>query len=537
MNVGLGLRWKLVGSYLLIVGVVLVSVVLFTRYAVQSLFLSYQEAMMARQAFGIAHYVETLYNITGGNWARVSPIFTETTGLVRGTVWIADKTGHIVLTQAAPTGAQPPSQRRIAAALKGKSVAGASMGLFGQSGHVWVVMPIWDEGTPNIVGAVYVETVLDAPLPSQPGPEGRDHFPLLLVQTASDFVTGVETRLAVSGTIVGLLAIGLGIWLARSITEPIQRLRRTVRRIASGDLTQRVVVQTGDEVGALAHDINLMAERLESDITELRRQEQLRRDLVANVSHDLATPLTGIQGFTEALLDGVVSEEPERTDLYASIYTEVQRLRRLVGDLQDLSSLENGMGHIQPGPLRLGEIVDEAVKVERKEAEERGITISGDIPDGLSEVWADGDRITQVLFNLIDNAMRYTPVGGQIVVSARQDDQWIEVTVSDTGSGIPKEELPYVFERFHRVDRSRSHETGGSGLGLAIVKAIISKHGGQVSVESDLGSGTTIHFTLPVYRTDETSEKHLHKETKLSSSGSAQKTTLAAAGSHLDPAS
>ncbi|MCL5947502.1 MAG: cell wall metabolism sensor histidine kinase WalK, partial [Chloroflexi bacterium] len=476
MGIGLSLRWKLVGSYLLIVVVVLISVVVLTRYAVQSLFLSYQEAVMARQALGVAHYVVTLYNATGNNWSRVSPIFKETTGLVRGTIWVADKTGSIVLSQAAPPGARLPSRSRIITALKGKSIAGASMSLFRQPGLVWAAVPIWDEGSRNIVGVVYVETALDAPSPPQLGPGGRDHFPLLLVQTASDFVTGVESRLAVTGVIIGLLAVGLGVWLARSITEPIQQLRRAVGRIASGDLTQRVVVQTRDEVGALAHDINLMAERLEGDVTELRRQEQLRRDLVANVSHDLATPLTGIQGFTEALLDGVVSEESERADLHASIYTEVQRLRRLVGDLQDLSSLENGMGHIQPEALQLDGIVDEAIKVERREAEERGITISVNMPEDLAEVWADGDRITQVLFNLIDNAMRYTPAGGQIIVSAHQHGRWVEVVVRDTGLGIPEEELPYVFERFHRVDRSRSHETGGSGLGLAIVKAIILMH-------------------------------------------------------------
>jgi signal transduction histidine kinase len=240
-----------------------------------------------------------------------------------------------------------------------------------------------------------------------------------------------------------------------------------------------------------------MTTLLEADVNELRRQEGLRRDLVANVSHDLATPLTGIQGFTEALMDGMVSGEAERQELYASIYREVHRLRRLVGDLQDLSSLENGVGYIQPQPLRLAELLEEALSVEHVEAAERGVTLLREVPADLPAVLADGGRITQVLLNLLDNALRFTPDGGSITVSARSNASAVEVTVADTGSGIPIEALPQIFERFYRVDRSRSRETGGGGLGLAIVKAIVTAHGGTVGAASVVGEGTRMTFTLP----------------------------------------
>jgi signal transduction histidine kinase len=233
-------------------------------------------------------------------------------------------------------------------------------------------------------------------------------------------------------------------------------------------------------------------------MAELRRQEQLRRDLVANVSHDLATPLTAIQGFTEALLDNMVPTEAGRAEMYGSIYREVQRLRRLVGDLQDLSALESGMGHIQPQPLDLAQLVEEALRVVGAEAQERGVSLLRRVPPDLPAVLADGDRITQVLLNLLDNALRYTPPGGSIVAGARVVDGAVEVSIADTGSGIPEDELPQVFERFYRVDRSRSRDTGGGGLGLAIVKAIVTAHGGRVEARSALGKGTEMRFTLPL---------------------------------------
>jgi len=195
-------------------------------------------------------------------------------------------------------------------------------------------------------------------------------------------------------------------------------------------------------------------------------------------------------------MDGMVSGEVERQEFYGNIYREVHRLRRLVGDLQDLSSLENGIGHMQPQPLRLAELLEEALSVEHVEAAERGVTLVRAIPTDLPPVLADGGRITQVLLNLLDNALRFTPDGGSVTVSARIIPGAVEITVADTGSGIPAEALPQIFERFYRVDPSRSRETGGGGLGLAIVKAIVTAHGGTIVATSVVGAGTQMTFTL-----------------------------------------
>jgi len=488
------LRWKLIGSYLLLVAAALVAVVLLTRYTVSTIFATYQENSLVRDAGQVAHVFGPDYDKTR-DWHQIAPYFSTSTQLDRNDIWILNMQGVPVLEQPpnAPA-SERPTLAMLRPVLQGQVATGQINGLLGRPRRVWAAVPLRANDT--IVGAVFIVAAPETALPSSP----PYAFPFRLLQTTADFVTDVEHRLALIGVVVGILAIGLGVWLARSITDPIQDLRRAVGRIASGDLTQRVRVRSRDEVGGLAADINRMAERLEADVNELHAQEELRRDLVANVSHDLATPLTGIQGFTEALMDGMVGSESERRELYSNINREVHRLRRLVGDLQDLSSLENGMGHIQPQAMHLEELLEEALGVEHVEAAERGVTLVREIPADLPLVLADDGRITQVLLNLLDNALRFTPSGGTITLSARAVEQSVEVTVADTGAGIPADELPHIFERFYRVDRSRSRETGGGGLGLAIVKAIVQAHGGHVAATSVVGEGTQMRFTLPRFQ-------------------------------------
>jgi two-component system sensor histidine kinase BaeS len=485
------LRWKLVGSYLLLVAAVLVAIVVLTRYSVSSIFATYQENILVHDAGQVARVFGPDYSSTH-DWRQIAPYFSTSTQFARNDIWILNAQGVPVLEQ--PPNAPPgerPSLAMLRPALAGQVATGQISGLLGRPRRVWAAVPL--RANNAIIGAVLIVAAPDSAMLGT----RDDAFPFRLLQSTADFMTNVEHRLAVIGLAVGMFAIALGVWLARSITDPIQELRRVVSRIAAGDLSQRVRVRSHDEVGALSADINRMAAQLEGDVNELRRQEGLRRDLVANVSHDLATPLTGIQGFTEALMDGIVSGDTERQELYGSIYREVHRLRRLVGDLQDLSSLENGMGHIEPQPLRLNELLEEALTVEHVEAAERDVALIREIPADLPSVLADGGRITQVLLNLLDNALRFTPSGGAITVRARSVADAVEVTVADTGAGIPAAELPQVFERFYRVDRSRSRETGGGGLGLAIVKAIVVAHRGQITATSVVGEGTQMTFTLP----------------------------------------
>ena len=313
------------------------------------------------------------------------------------------------------------------------------------------------------------------------------------------FLENVDLAILITGVAIALLAIIISLFLARGLTKPLKSLTTAVERMQGGDYTQRVEPpKSQDEIGHLSFAFNAMASTIETDVTELHRQDELRRDLIANIAHDLATPLTSVQGFSEALADDVITNAQGRQETAQLIGREIQRLRRLVADMQNMTSLEAGRLHLDLAPLDLYALVNETLEVVGFECAQVGITVRNEMSPTMPPVLADSDRITQVLLNLLDNARRHTPEGGTITIGARSENQRLTIWVSDTGTGIDPADLPNIFERFYRADRSRTTTTGGSGLGLAIVKAIITAHGGTIRAESQPGQGTSIVFTLPL---------------------------------------
>jgi len=232
------------------------------------------------------------------------------------------------------------------------------------------------------------------------------------------------------------------------------------------------------------------------DVTEIKRLERVRREFVANVSHELRTPLTAIKGYAETLLGGGLQEPRRASEFVEVIARHAERLRRLIEDLLNLASIEQGEAHIEPAPVAVREVVTQAETVLRPAAERKGQTVKVAIPEGLM-VLADRDRLAQVLINLIDNAVKFTPSGGHVEVAAQAGAGRVSLTVRDTGIGIPPGELGRIFERFHRVDRSRDRREGGTGLGLAIAKHLTQAMDGTIEVESGPGAGTTFRITLP----------------------------------------
>ncbi|MDF9409335.1 MAG: Sensor histidine kinase YycG [Pelotomaculum sp. PtaB.Bin013] len=234
------------------------------------------------------------------------------------------------------------------------------------------------------------------------------------------------------------------------------------------------------------------------DITELRKLELLRRDFVANVSHELRTPLTSIQGFLEALMDGTIDESQPRDRYLKVIHQETLRLNRLIHDLLDLAIIESGKMRWELNPIDVSDLVARVHLKLKPQIERQQVKVNQDVPVDLSLMLGNEDRIEQVLTNLLENAVRYSPPGGAITVKAVEEAGKITVEVADQGPGIPPEDLPYIWERFHRVEKSRSRNLGGTGLGLAIVKQIIEAHGGRVEVRSEVGQGSNFSFTLEV---------------------------------------
>jgi two-component system phosphate regulon sensor histidine kinase PhoR len=235
------------------------------------------------------------------------------------------------------------------------------------------------------------------------------------------------------------------------------------------------------------------------DITELRRLEQVRTEFVGNVSHELRTPLTAIHGYVETLLGGAL-EEPENARKFLEIvHRQTERLGRLINDLTDLSNIELGKASLHLAPTRLDEVVDSVLGVIAPRARAGGVTVRTEVPATLPLVKADHDRLAQILINLVDNAVKYTPDRGVVTVRGSEAlGKTVSVSVEDTGVGIPSADLPRITERFYRVDKARSRELGGTGLGLAIVKHLVLAHGGELHIESEIGRGTTVRFPLPV---------------------------------------
>lgn len=316
--------------------------------------------------------------------------------------------------------------------------------------------------------------------------------------TVPPFVAAVRQSILIASLIVAVLAILAALLFSRTITRPLAKLTATARVLAAGNYSARVSMQAQDEIGELASSFNEMATRLEQDVDELRQQEQHRRELIMNITHDLATPLTAIAGLGEALADGISQNREDFQETGRVIVRETLRLRRLVKDLHMMAKAETGAMRPQRRAIRLAPLVDQVFATLISEFERVDVEPRNDLSYNLPTVWADPDMITRVFDNLCSNALRYTPAGGHISINAVQQGTFLRISVTDSGPGIPTQALTRVFDRFYRADPARQATTGGSGLGLAIVRAIVEAHGGSVSAENVQGAGASISFTLPL---------------------------------------
>ncbi|HXZ03885.1 MAG TPA: HAMP domain-containing sensor histidine kinase [Ktedonobacteraceae bacterium] len=316
--------------------------------------------------------------------------------------------------------------------------------------------------------------------------------------TVPPFLMTIRIAILIVSAIIAFLAAIVAILFSRTITHPLAKLTSTARVLASGDYSARVTTQSKSELGELAITFNEMATRLEKDVDELRKQEFWRRELIMNITHDLATPLTAIAGLGESLVDGVNQDRDDYEVTGRIIVRETLRLRRLVQDLHLMAKVEAGAMQPQPKVLRLAAVVDEALAVLAPEFERANVEPLNNVAFHLPPAWADPDMLMRVFSNLCDNALRHSPAGGTVVIEARQLGNTLEVAVTDSGRGIPPEALARVFDRFYRADTSRQIRTGGSGLGLTIVRAIIEAHGGTIRAENAPQGGARFIFSLPI---------------------------------------
>lgn len=424
--------------------------------------------------------VEYRWQTKGGKLARMPHVIYPTSNMSVGANAVL-----ISLLRLNDEGLQQNDITRLSAAMQKGLKNQPTAGDFARSGPFGFALPYY----------VQPITVQDA--------KGKPDVRGLLIITPRSaaippFVSTVGTTVLVASLLVAALAALMAIFFSRTITRPLALLSRAARKLGAGDYDAQVQTQSPGELGELAQTFNEMAEQLKQDVEELRRQEVWRRELIMSVTHDLATPLTAITGLGEALIDGVKQSREDYEATGRIIVRETLRLRRLVKDLHMMAKVEAGALHPQRKDVRLAGLADEVLAMLAPEFERAQIEPLNSISYNLPPASIDADMITRVLANLCDNALRYTPIGGQVTVDARKQDGILVVSVIDTGEGIPEEALPHVFERFYRADSARQASTGGSGLGLAIVRAIVEAHDGKVWAENVPGGGARINFTLPI---------------------------------------
>ena len=302
------------------------------------------------------------------------------------------------------------------------------------------------------------------------------------------FQDALNNALILAGIAAILTAMGVSWFVSQRIINPIRLLVGLSQRIASGHYEQRLHLDTRDELGELVDSFNRMTQ-------SLANTEAMRVQLLGDVTHELKTPLASIKGYMEALQDGVLPVTPETFQL---IHQEADRLERLVRDLQQLSQTEAGQVSMNIQDHKPDGIVQGVIDRMRPQFNEKGILLHVDVPQILPEVRADRDRTAQVLTNLIGNALQYTNSGGEVRITAISDHGYVRFTVADTGCGLAATDLNLVFQRFYRVDKSRSRASGGSGIGLTLAKHLIEAQGGDISATSaGVGKGSQFTFTLP----------------------------------------
>jgi signal transduction histidine kinase len=440
------LQYRLLLGFTLVIFVAIGAVLIFVNQATRDEIQRFREQVDDSRAFRMQSELTRIYFINR-NWDGIQPMIEQWGNLYEQQIVLTDSEGIVVAD----------SQGKLSGEYEPDSPGRA------------ISLPFQRES----FGTLYI-------IPKSSSELSLESFQLLFNSIGRYFLWG--------GLIAIIIALILTYFFSRRILSPVRALTQAANQLGSGDFSQRVNVKGNTELDQLGNTFNTMADNL-------GRVEELRKNMVADIAHELRNPLANIKGYLEAVRDGLIETNE---DTIRKLDEEATLLVRLVDDLQELSLAEAGELKLEREPADIGKLIETTAQMMQTKASQKGVSLKFTQPDDLPEIEVDVHRISQVLHNLIENAITATPPGGIISISAQQAGNFIEVRVIDNGEGIPVDDLENIFERLYRVDKSRARATGGSGLGLTIARRLVEAHGGQIRVESELGKGSCFSFTIPI---------------------------------------
>lgn len=495
------LRRKLLYSYIAVTVLILAVVSVAISVLLREYFLSSKQQELVNKGFELGRVVES-YQDGRIDYAQFTNFINAVDTFLDARVWVIDPARNVVAVSSPRRGG--PGMGHGPGMGQGPGM-GMGPGMMGggmlQRNLVAEFEPVFSGRvvTRSFYHPVYGENMLLVAVPLT-----REDGTVLGAVVLNSPVRGINQFLLqlyyyIGG--IGLLALLVTVLivrhLARSITSPLKDMEQSAAAMARGDYNTRIRIETDDEVGELGKSLNTLANELARFVGNTARTEKLRRDFVANISHELRTPLTVIRGYTEALLDGTVTRSDQAEKYHRLMRDETVRLERLINELLDLSRLQGENASLALEVLPVAAIAESVAAMLKQRAEQGGVELETALATSGCDIRGNGDRLTQLLLILLDNALKFTPAGGKVTVGVAREGGQVALTVVDTGVGIPAEDLPYIWERFYKADKSHSRDRAGTGLGLAIAREIIDRHGAVAVVTSELGAGTGFRILFP----------------------------------------
>ena len=496
------LQLKLLLSFMLVIIFLLAGVLIGVSVLVKEQTIEAKQQELIGKGQELAGKLKEYY-IDKGNFAGLETFLSQADSYLGARIWILDETRQVITMSG--------KGRGLGKGHDGSNNRGTEQGAFSPPGRgfqsqssIHAIIPQLDpvfrgENWTKTIDSPYDEQMLVIAVPIMMENSRVSGAVLLNAPVADidDFMNRMYIYIAAAGFIAVLLALIVVSYLTFSIVRPLKAMQETAHAMAQGNYDRLVNISSQDEVGRLGVSLNSLAHDLSSYIKKLDTMDKMRRDFLANVSHELRTPLTVIRGYYEALSDGIISEPAQIQKYYDLIKNELLRQERLIHDLLDLSQLQSAASVVEKGAIPLNSIVDHVIRMLQKQAEQKDICLIASTRDPLPPIDANGDRMIQLILILVDNAITYTPSGGTVSVRTFVNGDAVSIEIADTGIGIPAEDIPYIWERFYKVDKAHSRSDSGTGLGLAIAKQIIELHQASVTVASRLGQGTSITIEFP----------------------------------------